>query len=301
MAQLERTFAIITSCKGRLDHLKETLPQMVDQAAHEVIVVDFSCPQGTGDYVATNFPSVRVVSVPGEEHFSNWRARNAAAAVATSEMLVFVDADTKLAGGAIGWLSKNVPERVYGFFKRATSESFNQSGPKVAANQLRGFQVIPAAAFARVGGYDEILEGYAAGGDTDLEERLSMGGLKRYALDPCIIDSVIEHDAPSRTEHHAHPIRISYCAGLIYRTAKLCLLKLRSRLELPLPSRRNLYSAALEAARSLGPGADRIGMNVVVDQEPVMMPRQLGYKSGKKSVVLRVELSLKDKLSELPD
>lgn len=301
MDQLERTFAIITSCKGRLDHLKETLPQMVDQAAHEVIVVDFSCPQGTGDYVAANFPSVRVVSLPGEEHFSNWRARNAAAAVAASEILVFVDADTKLASGAIGWLSKHLPERVYGFFKRTTSESFNQNGPKVAANQLRGFHVIPAAAFKRVGGYDEILEGYAAGGDTDLEERLSMDGLKRHALDPCIIDSVIEHDAASRTEHHAHPIRISYCAGLIYRSAKLCLLRLRSRLELPLQSRQNLYSAALDAARSLGPEAERIGMNVVIDQEPVLMPRQLGYKSAKKAVILRVEISLRDKLSELPE
>jgi hypothetical protein len=214
-------------------------------------------------------------------------------------MFVFVDADVKLAGGAIDWLSKHLPERVYGFFERKTSESFNRNGPKVAANQLKGFHVVPAAAFRRVGGYDEILEGYAAGGDTDLEERLSMVGLKRQALDPCIIESVIEHDAASRTEHHEHPIRISYGAGLIYRSAKLCLLRMRRRLELPLQSRQNLYSAAMEAARSLGPEGNRIGMNVVIDQAAVLMPRQLGYKSGKKTVTLRVEVSMRDKLSEM--
>ncbi len=41
-------------------------------------------------------------------------------------------------------------------------------------NQLKGFHVIPAPAFRRLGGYDEVLEGYAAGADTDLEDRLSL-------------------------------------------------------------------------------------------------------------------------------
>jgi glycosyltransferase involved in cell wall biosynthesis len=273
---------------------------MVGQAADEVIVVDFSCPQGTGDFVAANFPSVRVVSVPGEEHYSNWKARNAGALAASSEILVFADADTILAEGAIDRLSEHMPDRVYGFFDRKTSESFNRAGPRVAANQLKGFHVMPAAAFRRVGGYDEVLEGYASGADTDMEERLSMIGLKRHALDPRIVESVIEHDAASRTQHHAHPIRTSYCAGLIYRTAKLCLLRMRSQLELPLAVRRNLYSAAIEAARSLGPKGDRIGMNVLVGQEPVLMPRQLGYESGRKTVMLRVEVSLRGKLSEVP-
>lgn len=271
---------------------------MVSQSVNEVIVVDFSCPQGTSEFVAANFPSVRLVDVAGEDHFSNWRARNAGASVASSETLVFLDADTILADGAIDWLSENLPDRAYGFFDRKTSESFNRAGPKIAANQLKGLHVIPAAAFRRIGGYDQVLEGYAAGGDTDIEERLSMVGLKRHVLDPCMVQSVIEHDAASRTEHHALPIRTSYSAGLIYRTAKLCLLRIRGQFELPLQGRRSLYSAALDAARSLGPQADRIGMNVVVNQEPVLMPRQLGYESATKTVMLRVEVSLGDKLSE---
>ena len=298
MAQLGRTFAIITTCKGRLDHLRESLPRMVSQSANEVIVVDFSCPQGTSEFVASNFPSVRLVQVAGEDHFSNWRARNAGASVACSETLLFLDADTILADGAIDWLSENLPDRAYGFFDRKTSQSFNRGGPRIAANQLKGLHVVPSAAFRRIGGYDEVLEGYAAGGDTDLEERLSIAGLKRYVLDSRMVESVIEHDAASRTQHHALPIRTSYCAGLIYRTAKFSLLRLRGQSELPLQTRRNLYSAAMKAAQSLGSQTDRIGMNVVVNNEPVLMPRQLGYESATNSLMLRVEVSLGDKLSE---
>ena len=49
-------FSIITTCKGRLDHLKQTLPAMLAQADAEVIVVDFSCPQDTAGYVERNLP-----------------------------------------------------------------------------------------------------------------------------------------------------------------------------------------------------------------------------------------------------
>lgn len=278
--------------------MRQSLPQMVAQGAREVIVVDFSCPQGTSEFVASNFPSVRLVNVENEEHFSNWRARNAGASVASSETLVFLDADTILADGAIEWLSQNLPDGAYGFFDRKTSQSFNLGGPKIAANQLKGLHVIPSAAFRRIGGYDQVLEGYAAGGDTDIEERLSMAGLKRHLLDPVMVESIIEHDAASRMQHHALPIRTSYCAGLIYRTAKLCLLRMRGQYELPVRARQNLYSAAMEAARSLGPRADRIGMNVLVNREPVLMPRQLGYESATSTVMLRVEVLLGDRLSE---
>jgi glycosyltransferase involved in cell wall biosynthesis len=298
---LARTFSIITTCKGRLDHLKASLPKTAAQAAQEVIVVDFSCPQGTGEWVAEHFPSVRVVSVKGERHFSNWKARNAGAAAATSDVLVFVDADTILAEGAIDWLSKSFPQRAYGFFDRQTSRSFNRKGPRLAANQLKGFHVIPAEAFRRLGGYDEVLEGYAAGADTDLEDRLSLIKLDRHLLDASMIESVIEHDAASRTEHHAEPVRTSYCAGLLYRQAKRTLLRMQRKTQLPLGTREHLYKAAKEAALGLGSKADRVGMNVTVDKQPILMPRQLGYERGTQTVTLRVEVSLEGKLAMIPE
>jgi hypothetical protein len=298
---LARTFAIITTCKGRLEHLKASLPAMLVQGADEVIVVDYSCPEGTGEFVASNFPSARVVSVAGEEHFSNWKARNAGAALATSDVLVFVDADTILAGGAIDRLAANFPPRVYGFFDSPTSRAFNDGGPRLASNQLKGFHVIPAPAFRRAGGYDEVLEGYAAGADTDLEERLQMIGVGRHPLEAGLIASVIQHDAPSRTQHHAYPVKTSYAAGLLYRTAKRALLHARGKAELPLRVRHDLYAAAKNAAASLGSKGDRIGMTVLLGKDPIMMPRQLGYEKGALSLSLRVEVALEGRLAEIPD
>ena len=126
---------------------------MVAQGAKEVIVVDaISCPEGTGDYVAAHFPAVHVVRVEGQEHFLNWKARNAGAAAANSDVLVFVDADTSMADGAIEWLAGHLPPRSYGFFDTRTSQSFNRGGPRLASNQLKGFHVIPALVSAAPAG-----------------------------------------------------------------------------------------------------------------------------------------------------
>jgi len=293
-----RTFGIITTCKGRLDHLKTSLPKMIEQPCNEVIVVDYSCPQGTSAFVSTHFPSVRLVSVPGQEHFSNWKGRNAGAAVATSDVLVFVDADTVLADGAIEWLLANIPPRTFGSFDSETSRRFNPDGPRVAANQLKGFQVVPTVAFRRASGYDEVLEGYAAGADTDLEQRLAMMGLRRRPLDACIIQSVAQHDAASRTQNHAQPIATSYAAGLLYRAAKRTLLRLSRRVELPLPTRRNLYKAAADAARQLSPALTQVHLNVRLGRESILMPRQLGFERGRQTMSLRVEIALEEPLTE---
>ena len=274
---------------------------MMAQGAAEVIVVDYSCPQGTGDYVAANFPAAKLVSVPGQEHFSNWKARNAGAEVATSDVLVFCDADTLLADGAIDWLSENLPERTFGFYNSKTSRSFNEVGIRLASNQLKGFHVIPAQAFRRLGGYDEVLEGYAAGADTDLEERMALIRCARFPLDPCIIDSIIQHDAPSRTQHHAYPVKTSYAAGLLYRAAKRSLLSIRGRVELTLATREELYRAAKKAAAALGPDKGRVSLTLNIGKSPIMMPRQLGYERGVQTVTLQVDISMQDVLEKIPD
>jgi len=41
-------FSIVTTCKGRLGNLQQSLPTFVAQAAAEVVVVDYDCPESTG-------------------------------------------------------------------------------------------------------------------------------------------------------------------------------------------------------------------------------------------------------------
>jgi glycosyltransferase involved in cell wall biosynthesis len=298
--KLDRKFSIITTCKGRLDHLKLTLPRMIQQKAGEVIVVDYSCPQGTGDYVEKHFPLVRVVRVEGESGFSNWRARNRGAEVANSDVLVFCDADTILADEALKVISATLPPRRYGFFSRKATLRFNKSGIRIGDNQLRGFHVVPTQAFRALGGYDEVLEGYAAGGDTDLEDRLVLRGIRPFQLGDGIIDDVIEHEHETRFTYHRDPISISYAAGILYRRAKLALLRTMKQPNLDLKMRRNLYAVARKAASGIPAGKNVATMNVTFENQPVGMPRQLGYSRGMQSVSLTVRIALEGKLPGPP-
>lgn len=112
---------------GRLHHLKESLPVIMSQPNSEVIVVDYSCPDGSGRWAKKNYPDSHVVEVKDEEYFSLTKARNAAIPV-IKEMgcnwLCFVDADTIIAENftekiLIQTFSKNKTEKVV-FFRPIT-------------------------------------------------------------------------------------------------------------------------------------------------------------------------------------
>src|SRR5262249_30464906 len=87
MAQL--TF--VTVCMGRLSFLRQTLGRMVGQPDCATVVVDYSCPEASGDWAEANHPEARVVRVPGRRTLSVTAARNAGAAVADTPWLCFVD------------------------------------------------------------------------------------------------------------------------------------------------------------------------------------------------------------------
>ena len=89
--------SLITTCKGRLAHLQESLPRMLAQPDCECIVVDYDCPQGAASWVACNHPGARIVKAEREPLFRPGHARNLGAAAAVAPWLAFVDADTLLA------------------------------------------------------------------------------------------------------------------------------------------------------------------------------------------------------------
>jgi glycosyltransferase involved in cell wall biosynthesis len=274
---------------------------MVAQPGAEVIVVDFSCPDETAAYVESEYPSVRVVRVEGETGFSNWRARNRGAEAATADMLVFCDADTILTEDATAVIDAALPQNGFGYFTRMATAQFNKSGLRLGHNQLRGFQVVTAEAFRRLGGYDEVLEGYAAGGDTDLEERLALNGFRGIKLGDGIIEDVVEHDNSARFTHHSVPIKFSYAAGLFYRRAKMAMMRLRKSAELSAEQRQVIYKAACRAARQIMAGKNVSAMQINIENTPVGMPRQLGFEQGKCIVSVNVKLDMQNKIDKVPD
>ena len=61
---------VITTCKGRLEHLKQTLPRWLAEPNVFVTVVDYDCPDGTAAWVKENYPEVEVIHVKNRPKFN---------------------------------------------------------------------------------------------------------------------------------------------------------------------------------------------------------------------------------------
>jgi glycosyltransferase involved in cell wall biosynthesis len=223
-------FSIVTTCKGRLGNLQQSLPTFVAQAAAEVVVVDYDCPEGTGRYVAEHYPQVRVVAVADKAKFNSSHARNVGAAEATGDFLVFLDADMVIAPGFVDYLAENMKPRSYGTFGGGV------------ANSARGGCVVERALFNTVGGYDEVIEGYG-GEDLDLYTRLRFLRARHVALPREYIANVIEQDEEAREKYRGPNLRKQFLRGMTYQLAKDSIMRMTDKAKLNEEFRRNLYGA----------------------------------------------------------
>lgn len=178
--------SFVVPVKSRLPQLQQTLPTLAQQPNAEVIVVDVECPQKSADWVATSqFGNVRTVRMTNMPVFSAARARNIGAAHAQSRWLCFLDADTLLAPNFVRDVVTNLP-----------ADSFTQF-----AVDAPGLVVVSREDFLRIGGYDEIFEGWGCE-DNDLIARLQLLGRRREMLTNTW-HTQIEHDDILRTQHQA--------------------------------------------------------------------------------------------------
>ena len=182
------TIAFVTVCRGRLHHLRESLPRMAAQQPSELIVVDYDCPDGTGAWVEANVPEATVVrgSQP-DGGFNISRARNLGAAAATSEWLFFVDADILL-GPRLGHALRTGLQP--GHFYQPAAKASN------SGSQIYGSFACSAADFRAIGGYDEVIEGWGRE-DKDLYQRLQLHGVERAFYASTLL-SVIKHGDAER-------------------------------------------------------------------------------------------------------
>src|SRR5690606_12453971 len=105
--------AFVTTCKNRLDHLRRTLPTWMAEDPDEIIVVDYGCPQGSGDWVRAHWPQVRVVRVDDDSGFCLSRARNLGAREVTADWICFIDADIVVREGWVTWMRRHLAEGHY--------------------------------------------------------------------------------------------------------------------------------------------------------------------------------------------
>jgi glycosyltransferase involved in cell wall biosynthesis len=159
--------SIIVPCKGRLHHLRRTLPNMLAQEcefSYEVIIVDYSCPQGTYDWCrdldVRNLTVLKVLDAA--DTFNHSRARNCGANAAAGSVLAFVDADVRLESD---WLQRATRPIRAG---RADLVTVSSGGGKGC--QCMGTCAISVDLYRDIRGYDEALQGWNSE-DTDLYAR----------------------------------------------------------------------------------------------------------------------------------
>jgi hypothetical protein len=271
----------ITTCKGRLAHLKQTLPRVAGQPGLSCVVVDYSCPQGTAGWVEANFPQVRVVRVEGESGFNLSRARNLGAQAADAPWLGFFDADILLDPG---FASVVAPQLVPGRFFR----------PHPVTIQTWGSIICHRDDFAAVGGYDEAYVGWG-GEDDDLIAVLALAG-RQAAGFPAALLSEIPHSDQERTLYFdIKDRRVQSRINQIYLQIKLDLARLMGRSPL-LEERRAVYGEVqrvitqVENGNRLAPAVIEVNMPAaLIGTPPQSGPAELSQLSRKLVYSLNIE------------
>jgi len=215
----------ITSCKGRLAHLRQTLPRVVSQPGVHCVVVDYDCPDGTARWVEENCPSVEVVKFSNTPGFSIAKARNAGAAVAKTEWLAFFDADILVEQDFFARLR---PVLQSGSFYRVSPVTMDTWGSVICRRE----------AFERAEGYDTVYQGWGVE-DDDLYDTLEFIGLKHRRFDGSAV-AAIPHDDAMRTRFHDVSRRVSHQCNQIYRHTKLDLMRMNRSL-MPRDLRESMY------------------------------------------------------------
>jgi glycosyltransferase involved in cell wall biosynthesis len=245
---------VVIPCKGRLAMLKSSLPKIAVDPRIQLVVVDSCCPDGAGDWVASNHPSVKVVSLDDSGRFNIAATRNAGAAVVTTRWLFFLDTDVVLSDEFFNELAPLLDSAQFLLFER-----------KQEMKGAFGSCVVPMQAFLQIGGWDEVFEGYGEE-DDDFQFRLKQIGLAQSFLPATLIETVIRHSGEDSTRFYQEKNRrFSMTRNLAYRLLKQNRILLGESAELDLETRKDLFATVDRALRAAcAKQADRASIQIEI-------------------------------------
>jgi glycosyltransferase involved in cell wall biosynthesis len=224
--------SIITTCKGRLHHLRQALPSFLAQPDTEVIVVDYDCPDDTAGVCAREFPAARVVKVTDAPRFNWARARNLGAATARGEWIAFFDADIVMAPDFMRRLAPALDTR--GTFHRFVPNN-------IRTQPACGSCVVRREDYIAIDRYDEVMQGYG-GEDQDLYFRLELSGVKAQRMDFDMLAEIIQHHDRERVRFGVYATVLRHQqANDVYYLVKHSLMRHVGIDGLPEPQRQTLY------------------------------------------------------------
>lgn len=217
------TISIISVCKTRLEHLKQSIPSWKQLQPEEIIVVDVSCPDQTKDWLSSNHPDVKCVSLVSK-YFNLAQARNIGAKNATSDYLFFVDADIILQPEFCNWFKFNKDaDSYFRRFQVSPTDGIHEQGSCLCNKKH----------FYKIYGYDEFFRGYG-GEDQDFYYRLNRIGVGKKNIPKEYFHS-LEHSDEKRTENYQEKNKLrAAILNRSYSAIKMKLLEQNPRLtELP--------------------------------------------------------------------
>ncbi len=211
--------SFIIPCKGRLAHLKETLPALVGQEGAEIIVVDYDCPDQTAQWLQEHHPQCVAIAVTDKSTFNISDARNIGLKAARGTWLFFLDADIVLSTDLVSKLRDQLSERHFYLLER-----FRHLG-------AYGSVLVTRAATDKVGAWDSRYVGYG-GEDYDFFQRLTYAGLSMGFLrgEPA---GMIPHSREERTRFHSVSKSQSLSTARLYGAAKRDLIKIHRSANIP--------------------------------------------------------------------
>jgi hypothetical protein len=207
--------AFISTCKGRLAHLRETLPRNmwdnVDYLNSVFVVLGYGDPE-LGEYMRTfELPmqngQLAYYSFPEGKGFHVSHAKNLAmrcAMLEGADILVTVDADNRTGTGFARFLGFQMGMDEPGYF--LCPDHLGIKGiPHGPFRPLRGYAgrlAIRTQDFVKVGGYDETFDTWR-GEDIDVCQRMLRLGFRMGFIPNSFLD-VIPHGSDVRFKEYQH-------------------------------------------------------------------------------------------------
>lgn len=210
--KISHKISFCITCKGRLHHLRETLPQNLRNASDypnaEFVVLDYDSHDGLGEWIKQNFQEemksgkIRYARFEPAEYFEVGHAKNLSHRVATGEILCNLDADNIIAHGFANFLNEQFnkdkdiyvrPHRRELLRHRVCKKWLRGAGGRIALHRDN---------FLKLHGYDERFKDWG-NDDPNLDARAGAAGLKRVDIPYNLLGDVIQHSSEERVAHLA--------------------------------------------------------------------------------------------------
>jgi len=218
----EPTIAFCTTCKGRLQHLRETLPRNISDnssyARLKFILLDYSCPDGLADYVRSEIHSEHLESgrftlyrFPSAGTFRMAHAKNLAHRLGMREgadILVNIDADNFTGPDFAGYIAEqfNFSDDIFLWSRMVKGQ---------LPRGISGRIAVTRPAFLNTGGYDETFDTWSPD-DKDFNSRLRRIGYQAQEIASRFLGAILHNDKlrfreypDAQSDHQAEMFQLS--------------------------------------------------------------------------------------------